>query len=116
MTFARAWMTAPEAAAALRVSVATLYAYVSRGFIRSQSMPGRSRARGYSRGDVEGLRRRTEARRAPGNAASRALQWGMPILESSITLIDSSTLYYRGHDSAALARSRSLEEVASLIW
>ena len=109
-------MTAAEAAGALHVSLATLYAYVSRGFIRSQSMPGPSRARGYSRDDVERLRRRTEARRDPENAATRALQWGVPILESSITLIDGNTLYYRGHNSATLARSRSLEEVASLIW
>jgi citrate synthase len=100
----------------LHVSPATLYAYVSRGFIRSQSMPGRSRARGYSRDDVERLRRRTEARRDPENTVTRALQWGVPILESSITLIDGNCLYYRGHDSTALARSRSLEEVASLIW
>jgi citrate synthase len=116
MTIPRAWMTAAEAAGALRVSLATLYAYVSRGFIRSQSMPGPSRARGYSRDDVERLRRRTEARRDPENAATRALQWGVPVLESSITLIDGNALYYRGHDSTALARSRSLEEVASLIW
>jgi citrate synthase len=116
MTSARAWMTAAEAAGALHVSIPTLYAYVSRGFVRSQSTPGASRARGYSRDDVERLRRRTEARRDPENAATRALQWGVPILESSLTLIDGNTLYYRGHDSAALARSRSLEEVASLIW
>ena len=44
MTIPPAWMTAAEAAGALRVSLATLYAYVSRGFIRSQSMPGPSRA------------------------------------------------------------------------
>ena len=95
---------------------ATLYAYVSRGYIRSQSMPGSSRARGYSRDDVERLRRRTEERRDPDKATARALQWGMPVLESSIALIDGVNLYYRGHDAAALARSRSLQEVASLIW
>src|SRR6185503_11999654 len=39
-----------------------------------------------------------------------------PILESSIALIDGHRLYYRGHDAATLARSRSLEEVAALIW
>src|SRR6186713_2624085 len=49
-------------------------------------------------------------------AAARALQWGMPILESSITFIDGKRLYYRGHDVAMLARSRSVEEVASLVW
>ncbi len=70
----------------------------------------------YSLDDVERLRRRTEERRAPDKAAARALQWGMPILESSIALIDGRRLYYRGLDAAMLARSRSLEEVAALIW
>jgi citrate synthase len=116
MSAARSWVSAEEAAAMLRVSRATLYAYVSRGFIRSQPTPGRSRARGYARDDVERLRRRTEERRDPDKAAARALQWGMPILESSIAFIDGRRLYYRGHDAAALARSRSVEEVASLIW
>ena len=60
----------------------------------------------YSRDDVERLRRRTEERRAPDKAAARALQWGMPILESSIALIDGRRLYYRGLDAAMLARSR----------
>ena len=113
---AAAWMTAADAAALLRVSRATLYAYVSRGFLRSQPMPGATRERGYARDDVERLRRRTEERRNPDKAAARALQWGMPILESSITFIDGKRLYYRGHDVAMLARSRSVEEVASLVW
>jgi citrate synthase len=116
MTADRLWMPAPEAARVLGVNRATLYAYVSRGYVRSQAMPGRARQRGYSREDVEKHRRRTEERRSPDKAASRALQWGMPVLESAITLIDGETLYYRGHDARILARTRSLEEVASLIW
>jgi citrate synthase len=79
-------------------------------------MPGATRERGYARDDVERLRRRTEERRDPDKAAARTLQWGMPILESSIAFIDGKRLYYRGHDAAALARSRSVEEVASLVW
>src|SRR6188472_3608067 len=116
MTAAPLWLSAPEAASALRVSRATLYAYVSRGYIRSQAVRGRSRQREYSREDVDKLRHRTEERRSPDKAAARALQWGMPVLESSITLIDGTTLYYRGHDAIGLARTRSVEEVASLIW
>lgn len=110
------WIAAGDASRLLGVSRPTLYAYVSRGFIRSQARPGSARERTYSRDDVERLRRRTEERRAPDKAAARALQWGMPILESSIALIDGQRLYYRGLDAAALARSRSLEEVAGLIW
>src|SRR4051812_5619064 len=112
----RPWIDAVEASSLLRVSRATLYAYVSRGFIRSQAAPGSPRQRTYSHDDVERLRRRTEERRAPDKAAARALQWGMPILESSIALIDGRRLYYRGMDATMLARSRSLEEVAAFIW
>jgi citrate synthase len=116
MTADPLWMTAADAAALLRVSRATLYAYVSRGFVRSQSMPGRSRERGYARDDVERLRRRTEERRDPDKAIARALHWGLPVLESSIALIDGDRLYYRGHDAVTLARSRTIQEVAALVW
>src|SRR5215212_11057815 len=110
------FLGATEAAKRLGVSRATLYAYVSRGFIRSEAAPGKSRERRYSREDVERLQRRTEERKDPEKAAQHALRWGMPILESAITLIANNKLYYRGHDSADLARKRSLEDVASLIW
>ena len=109
-------MSAAEAARLLRVSRTTLYAYVSRGYVRSQAGPGSSRERVYAREDLERLRRRTEERRSPGVAAARALQWGMPVLESAISLIDGRHLYYRGIDAGTLAQSCSLEEVAALIW
>ena len=110
------WLPAEEAARLLRVRRATLYAYVSRGYIRSQATPGPARDRHYSRDDVERLRRRIEERRDPDKAAARALQWGVPVLESAITAIDGKRLFYRGHDVETLARSRSVAEVASLIW
>jgi citrate synthase len=65
---------------------------------------------------VQRLQRRTEERRNPDKAVAHALQWGMPVLESAITLIDGHRLYYRGHDALALARTRSIADVASLIW
>ena len=110
------WIPAVDAARLLGVSRATLYAYVSRGRIRSQASPDSPRARGYSRADIERLRRRTAERRSPDKAAAGTLQWGMPILESSIALIDGHRLFYRGVDAVTLAQSRSLEEVAALIW
>ena len=116
MTLDQTWIDAGEASRLLRVSRTTLYAYVSRGYVRSQAAPGPSRERRYSRDDVERLRRRTEERRDPDKAAARALQWGMPILESAIAYIDGRRLYYRGHDAVELSRTRSIEEVASLIW
>jgi citrate synthase len=111
-----AWLSAADAARLLDVSRATLYAYVSRGFVRSQAAPGSPRQRLYAHRDIERLRRRSEERRAPDKAAAHALEWGMPVLESLIALIDGHRLYYRGLDAALLARSRSLEEVAALIW
>jgi len=109
-------MTAEDAAARLGVSRATLYAYVSRGHVRSQATAGPSRSRSYAREDIERLRQRTEGRRDPEKAAAGALRWGVPVLESAITLIDGNRFYYRGHDAVTLARTRSVEEVAALIW
>ena len=116
MNMRDSWVTAADAARILGVSRATLYAYVSRGYIRSQAAPGTSRARRYSREDVERTRRRSEERRDPRKVAARALDWGTPVLESSITLIDGHSVYYRGHDAVTLAESRSVAEVASLMW
>ena len=116
MSQTAAWIDAGTAAARLKISRATLYAYVSRGLVRSQPLPGSTRAHGYAREDVERLRRRADARRDPSLAAAHALEWGIPVLESAITFIDGRALYYRGHDAVALARSRTVEEIASLIW
>lgn len=116
MTAENTWMNAADAARLLRVNRSTLYAYVSRGFIRSQPGAGPSRERRYSRDDVDRLRRRAEGRRNPDQAAAHTLRWGIPILESAITLIDNNRLFYRGHDVLDLCRTRRLEEVASLIW
>ncbi len=97
-------LTASEAAKRLGISLATLYSYVSRGLIRSVPDPQNPRKRLYSIDDVE--------RRKLGDA----LHWGGPVLESAITLITGNHLYYRGQDVALLARRRSMEEVAALIW
>lgn len=110
------WISAAEAARLLRITRPTLYAYVSRGFVRSEPTAGTSRARRYAREDVERLKRRAEERRDPRKVAEHAMQFGVPVLESSITLIDRGHLYYRGHDVVELSRTKSVEDVASLIW
>ena len=111
-----AWLDADEAVEALGVTRATLYAYVSRGRIRSEAAPGAERRRRYSRDDIDRLKARTNERRNPEKAAEQALHWGLPILESTITLIADQRVYYRGHDAAALARERTLADVAALLW
>jgi citrate synthase len=109
-------LTAAEAAARLGVSRSSLYAYVSRGRIHAESDPGDPRASRYLAVDVERLRDRKEARLRPDLAARKTLAWGIPVLESSLTLIDHGTLYYRGHDAVALARRAQFEDVVRLLW
>ncbi len=110
------WLSSDDAAKRLGVSRTTLYAYVSRGLVRSAPAPGNAHQRRYAAEDVERLRSRSEQRRDPGKIAELALHWGVPVLESSITLIDADRLYYRGYDACELARTRSVEEVAALLW
>ncbi len=109
-------LTSREAADALGISVSTLYAYVSRGLIHSDPGPGRSRDRRYRANDVQVLLERQAQRRDPTRSAETALNWGTPVLESTITLIEDGRLYYRGHDAIGLARTRHFEDVVRLLW
>jgi len=110
------WLSAAEASRRLGVKRETLYAYVSRGLIRSTPRGGATRARRYARDDVERARRRAEDRRDPASVAAHALSLGSPVLESAITLIADGRLYYRGYEAVALSRARAVTEVASLLW
>ena len=105
------YLSAREAAARLRVTPATLYAYVSRGLLRSE--PGSGRQRRYLAEEIETLRRRQAAGREP---AAAALDWGAPVLDSAITAITPEGPFYRGADALALARTSSVREVAALLW
>ena len=107
---------AREAAEELGVALPTLYAYVSRGLIRSESTGEGKRARRYRAEDVRRLKERAERRRDPDRAAEGALSWGTPVMESAITLISEGRLYYRGRDALDLALGSTVEEVAALIW
>jgi citrate synthase len=110
------YLSAGRAAEELGVSLATLYAYVSRGMVRSEAVEGKRRNRRYRAEDVRGLKERKRRRRDPEGVVEDALHWGTPVLESGITLIDGGGLYYRGRDVVALAEGRSIEEVAALVW
>jgi citrate synthase len=109
------YLTAREAAATLGISPATLYAYVSRGLIRSEA-DGKSRRRRYHLEDVQVLKERQEQRKNPQKVAEGALHWGAPVMESAITLIADGRFYYRGYDAIELAQTHTVEQVAGLIW
>jgi citrate synthase len=112
----RRFLSAAQAADALGVTRATLYAYASRGQLHSEPVPGDPKARRYQREDIERLRERKELRRDPARAAERGLHWGSPVLPSGITLIQDGALYYRGQDALTLAEAATLESVAELLW
>ena len=107
--------SAEEASSRLGISRASLYAYVSRGLIRSFSSPHDPRQRLYALDDVEALVERKARFRRPTVAAATALDWGLPVLETSITQIRDGQLFYRGQDAIALARTATFEEVAHLL-
>src|SRR6188474_2088703 len=116
MPAASYYLTAAQAADALGITRPTLYAYTSRGQLRSEPVSGRPRERRYYREDIERLNERKEARRDPSKAAARGLHWGGPVLESGITLIHNGRFYYRGRDAVRLAEESTVEEVAALLW
>ncbi len=110
------YLTADEAADELDIAKNTLYAYVSRGLIRSEHADDTRRTRRYRADDVQRLKRRTNRRRDPETAARTALDWGLPVAESALTLIKDGRFYYRGHNACTLAETHTLEEVAPLLW
>ena len=109
------YYSALQAAARLGVSRQTLYSYVSRGLLRAH--PGEShRERRYLVAEVNQLATRRSRARSPVRAAADALNWGLPVVESSICCIDAGRLYYRGKDVLSLIETQSIEEVAALLW
>ena len=100
------FLTAQEAAAELGISLATLYAYASRGMLRSEPCPA-IRAPGAIRGRTCcGSRRGRSCAGSRRRRRRRRCSWGTPVLESALTLVQDGRLYYRGRDAVALARTR----------
>ena len=110
------YLPARTAAARLGVSLATLYAYVSRGKIDSRPGPD-GRCREYRAEDVEHLIELRQAGRGAAQGAAHSLTWGLPVLETRISLIRPHGHYYRGRSAIELADAgASLEDVARLLW
>jgi citrate synthase len=105
-------LTARQAADRLGIKLDTLYAYVSRSRLQSVSVPG-SRERRYRVEDVEALLATREGERPARNTESEAL---MPVIGSSICLIENGRLFYRGKDAVRLSEEATLEDVATLLW
>ncbi len=110
-------LTAREAAALLGVRLPTLYAYASRGKLRSERGPGSRRARLYSESEVRRLLTASQARAGHAAAAESALNWGQPVLSSSITEITDRGPCYRGVAfSDLIERGTPYEAACELLW
>src|SRR6266850_4301654 len=105
-------LTARQTADRLGIKLDTLYAYVSRGRLRSVMVPG-ARERRYRGEDVEALLDTRSGARPSRNPDPEAL---MPVLGSSICLIENGRFYYRGQDAVRLAEGATLEEIVRLLW
>jgi citrate synthase len=102
------YVSAEDAAEMLGVSLTTLYAYVSRKKIRSQPVPGSRRNR-YWKADLERVA-------GGGEAAPAAERPGGLRRETDITLITEQGPHYRGENAVRLSETRSVEDVAALLW
>jgi citrate synthase len=85
------FLTAAEAAKRLGVARAILYAYVSRGLIRAHEAAD-PRRRLYAADAIERLAVERRRGRRPKEVAKAALNFGAPVLESAIALIQDGRL------------------------
>jgi len=105
-------LTARQTADRLGIKLDTLYAYVSRGRLRSVMVPG-TRERRYRSEEVEALLDGRSGAKPLLGADPETL---MPVIGSSICLIENGRLYYRGQDAVRLSDHATLEDIARLLW
>lgn len=107
------YLSAREASAELAISPATLYAYVSRGLIRSE--PGADpRSRRYRAEDVRALKERRTP--PPEPRGLRSFDADLPVLDTAVSTITEDGPVYRGVNCIALAEADTLEHAATLLW
>ncbi|MEV4352444.1 citrate synthase [Actinoplanes sp. NPDC049596] len=95
-------LTTEQVAERLGVKPATVYAYVSRGLLRSVRN-GDGKVSLFARADVDAFEAKRKGRATPS-------------IQTGITLITDGGLYYRGRDAVDLAATVSFESVANLLW
>ena len=107
------YLSAREASAELAISQATLYAYVSRGLIRSEPSQD-SRSHRYRAEDVRTLKERRTP--APEPRGMRSFDADLPVMDSAIATITEDGPIYRGVNCVDLAERDTLEHAATLLW
>ena len=107
------YLSAREASAELAISPATLYAYVSRGLIRSEPSSD-SRSHRYRAEDVRGLKERRTP--SPEPRGLKSFDADLPVMDSAIATITEDGPIYRGVNCIDLAETETLEHAATLLW
>lgn len=112
------WIGRGEALSRLGVKAQTLYAYVSRGRIAARPDPRDPRRSLYAVRDIARLTghpvgdEREVSRTLERGPAAR----GQADLESSVSVIASGRLFYRGLDAVQLSATATLEDAARGLW
>jgi citrate synthase len=107
------YLSAREASAELAISPATLYAYVSRGLIRSEPSSD-SRSHRCRAEDVRGLKERRTP--SPEPRGLKSFDADLPVMDSAIATITEDGPIYRGVNCIDLAETETLEHAATLLW
>ncbi|HEY8949188.1 MAG TPA: citrate synthase [Rhizomicrobium sp.] len=106
------YLSAAEAAAELSISPATLYAYVSRGLVRSEPVEDGARTRRYRADDVRSLKNR----RAPMVEGQGLKAADLPVMDSAVSTITAEGPIYRGVKATTLSETATFEQAATLLW
>ncbi|TDN70015.1 citrate synthase family protein [Paraburkholderia sp. BL10I2N1] len=108
-------LTRSEVLELLNIKAGTLYAYVSRGLIKTAPHPD-GRKSLYFRTDVDRVRSRKRGRPPQIAAAESTMHWGAPVVASAITQIAEAGPSYRTRSAVEMARvGVSFESVAQLL-
>ncbi|MDQ8027610.1 MAG: citrate/2-methylcitrate synthase [Brevundimonas sp.] len=111
------WIGRGEALSRLGVKAQTLYAYVSRGRIAARPDPADPRRSLYAVRDID----RLTGDAPPEDAAPRVVEAGPASrgeadIASSVSIVVSGRLFYRGLDAVQLSGAATLEETARTLW
>lgn len=114
------YITATEAVNLLGIKKATLYSYVSRNKkknkIKTIDSPINKKKKLYSFNDIIALVEKKKAESAE-LISKESLNWGKPVLETKISHIENSMLYYKSYSIEFLVKKKyNFEQVASYLW
>jgi citrate synthase len=101
------YLTTAQVAHRLGVKETTVYAYASRGLLRSHKLDGR-RGSFFRQDEIDDFVAKGRDTRQASGAVER--------IRTELTLLDDDLLFYRGRNAGELALTVSFEAVAGLLW